>query len=247
MPANPSLLGPLALPVPTPTAPAPGFHSHTPCSNRQGENRVVKAISKQPVCSSLRSNERDHRAQKAHPPSPSKAPSKAVSPPENVPESELSKLCQEIAELREKFNNYIMSHEACCSRHRNSPSDSSEEEGKLNTTHPPPPLLVLTPNSSAEHADNPLPWLVAATSQQDLPTTFRDGIVFSSPLTILDSLPEGTLEVIKLNFDGTSPMYIGTNRDGELHVSTTAPRGMVTITYNLPYDPSVPMLPCRRK
>ncbi|KAI6046817.1 hypothetical protein EDC04DRAFT_2887663 [Pisolithus marmoratus] len=114
---------------------------------------------------------------------------------------------------------------------------------------PPPPILLslLLPDGSSKPAVNPPSWLVTAVAQKDLPYTFRDSLVLPSPFTILKSFPEGTLEVIKLKFDGTSPIYIGTHRDGELRVSSAALADSVSTTYNLPHDPYVPTLPHRRK
>ncbi|KAI5989606.1 hypothetical protein EDC04DRAFT_2614325 [Pisolithus marmoratus] len=191
-------------------------------------------------------------AQVGHPPpkpptTPPAAPTRATPPSENVPESELSKLCQEITKLREKLLNYITSHKACCAHHSKSPSNSSEEDDAPSATHPPPILLSLQPNGSAEPVVNPPSWLITATTQQDLPTTFKDCLVIPSPIILSSSFPTGTLEVIKLNFDGASPPYMGTHQDGELRVSTTAQCGQVSTTYNLPHDPSIPMLPRRRK
>ncbi|KAI6010229.1 hypothetical protein EDC04DRAFT_2610295 [Pisolithus marmoratus] len=93
---------------------------------------------------------------------------------------------------------------------------------------------------------NPLTWLVTTLSQQDLPITFRDSIFIPSPFTTNTSFPEGTLKVIKLKFDGTAPLYLGTHKDGDLRMSTNALASMVTATFNLPHDPYVPTLPHRR-
>ncbi|KAI6043165.1 hypothetical protein EDC04DRAFT_2600355 [Pisolithus marmoratus] len=164
---------------------------------------------------------------------PPQTPSVAASPPKNVLEAELSKLRQEIAELKEKFTNYITSHEACCVRRSDSPSASSEEDS--------------TGNGSSKPTPNPPSWLVTALSKQDLPTTFRDSVYIPSPFTVADSFPSGTLEAIKLKFDGAAPLFLGTHRDGDLRMSTTAPADLVTTTYTLPHDPYVPTLPRRRK
>ncbi|KAI5990710.1 hypothetical protein EDC04DRAFT_2911865 [Pisolithus marmoratus] len=182
---------------------------------------------------------------------PTAHPKATTLPSENLLESKLSKLCQETADLWERFTNYISSHEACCGHHSESPSESASEDGTESASPqpqcPPPILLSLLPDGSSMPTVNPPSWLVTATAQQDLPLTFRDSIIVPSPFTILKSFPEGTLEVIKLKFDGTTPLYIGTHKDGELRVSTTASADMVTITYNLPHDPYVPTLPHRRK
>ncbi|KAI5990808.1 hypothetical protein EDC04DRAFT_2614041 [Pisolithus marmoratus] len=182
---------------------------------------------------------------------PPQAPSVATSPPENVLETELSKLRQEIAELKEKFTNYIMSHEACCAHCSKSPSASSEEDGTESATPPPqcplPVLLTLLPDGSSKPVPNPPSWLVTALSQQDLPTTFRDSIYIPSLFTIITSFPSGTLEAIKLKFDGAAPLFLGTHRDRDLRMSTTAQADMVFNMYNLPHDPYVPTLPRRRK
>ncbi|KAI6001741.1 hypothetical protein EDC04DRAFT_1059671, partial [Pisolithus marmoratus] len=172
-------------------------------------------------------------------------------PPKNVLESELSKLCQELAELKEKFTNYIVSHEACCIHHSDSPSMSSQEDGTKSATPPPqcppPVLLTLLPDGLSKPISNPPSWLVTALSQQDLPTTFRDSIYIPSPFTITSSFPSRTLEAIKLKFDGAAPLFLGTHRDGDLRMSTTALADLVFNTYNLHHDPYVPTLPHRRK
>ncbi|KAI6021164.1 hypothetical protein EDC04DRAFT_2901423 [Pisolithus marmoratus] len=185
------------------------------------------------------------------PPTALSAPSWAPPPPENLLKSELSKLCQEISKLRDRFTNYITSHEACCGCHSNSPSDSSDEEVTTGITPPPqappPVLLNLLPDGLSKPTANPLSWLVTAVNQQGLPYTFRDSIIVPSPLTPSTSFPEGTLEVVKLKFGDAPPLYIATHRDGELRVSTKALADMVTTTLNLPHDPYVPTLPHRRK
>ncbi|KAI6020500.1 hypothetical protein EDC04DRAFT_2901730 [Pisolithus marmoratus] len=181
--------------------------------------------------------------------SPPLAHPRAASSTEKLLEAELTKLRQEITELRDKFTNYITSHEACCMRRSNSPSESSgtEDRSTRATPRPPPALLTLLPDGSSKPAVNPPTWLVAALAQQDLPITFRDSVFVLSPLTLATSFPEGTLEVIKLKFDGASPLFLGTHRDGDLRVSTAAPASTVTMSYNLPHDPYVPTLPRRRK
>ncbi|KAI6012364.1 hypothetical protein EDC04DRAFT_2904875 [Pisolithus marmoratus] len=184
-------------------------------------------------------------------PSPTPLPlvhPKHTPPQGNLLEAKLSKLCQEITKLRDKFLNYIMSHEACCTCHSNSPSESSEEDHMTRATPcPPPVLLTLLPDGLLKPVVNPLTWLVTALAQQDLPITFRDSVFVPSPLTPTTSFPEGTLEVIKLTFDGASPLFLGTHKDGDLRLSTATPASVVTISYNLPHDPYIPTLPCRRK
>ncbi|KAI6038471.1 hypothetical protein EDC04DRAFT_2603925 [Pisolithus marmoratus] len=124
----------------------------------------------------------------------------------NILESELSKLHQELAKLKDKFLNYITSHEACCMCCSNSPSESLVEDHTTRVTpHPPLALLTLLPDGLLKPTVNPPTWLVTALAQQDLPITFRDSIFIPSPFTPATSFLEGTLEVIKLTFDGTSP------------------------------------------
>ncbi|KAI6039440.1 hypothetical protein EDC04DRAFT_2895238 [Pisolithus marmoratus] len=76
---------------------------------------------------------------KPSPTSPPLVHPKPTSLQGNLLEAELSKLCQEIAELRDKFLNYITSHEACCTHRSNSPSESSEEDHTAHVTPRPPP------------------------------------------------------------------------------------------------------------
>ncbi|KAI6016725.1 hypothetical protein EDC04DRAFT_2903105 [Pisolithus marmoratus] len=144
------------------------------------------------------------------PPTALSTPSQAPPPPENLLESKLSKLCQEISKLRDRLTNYIMSHEACCGCHSNSPSDSSDEEVTTGITPPPqapPPILLnLLPDGLLKPAANPLSWLVTAVNQQGLPYTFRDSIIIPSPLTPSTSFPEGTLEVVKVKFGNAPPL-----------------------------------------
>ncbi|KAI5990528.1 hypothetical protein EDC04DRAFT_2911925 [Pisolithus marmoratus] len=195
------------------------------------------------------------RAPPPTPKPPSTAPPSGHPKPtpsrENFLEAELSKLCQEIAELKDKFHNYITSHEACCVRRSNSPSESSEEEHPTGVTprpvRSPPVLLTLLPDGSSKPVANPPTWLVTALAQQDLPITFRDSAFVPSPFTPTTSFPEGMLEVIKLKFDGAPPLFLGTHRDGDLRISTAAPASAVTTSYNLPHDPYVPTLPHRKK
>ncbi|KAI5997348.1 hypothetical protein EDC04DRAFT_2977959 [Pisolithus marmoratus] len=156
--------------------------------------------------------------------SPPSGHPKPTPPRENLLEAELSKLCQEMAELRDKFHNYITSHEACCMRCSNSLSESSEEEHTTRVTPcPPPVLLTLLPDGSSKPIANPPTWLVAALAQQDLPITFRDSIFVPSPFTPSTLVPGGNSR--------------STHKDGDLRISTVAPAGAVTTTYNLPHDP----------
>ncbi|KAI6020617.1 hypothetical protein EDC04DRAFT_2901652 [Pisolithus marmoratus] len=185
---------------------------------------------------------------KPSPTSPPLAHPKPMSPQGNLLESELSKLRQEIADLRDRFLNYIMSHEACCMCHSNPPSESSEEDHTPSVTpHHPPVLLTLLPDGSSKPTVNPPTWLVMALAQQDLPITFRDSVFVPSPFTPTSSFPEGTLKVIKLKFDGAPPLFLGTHKDRDLRLSTIALASTVTTMYNLPHDPYVPTLPRRRK
>ncbi|KAI6021286.1 hypothetical protein EDC04DRAFT_2607182 [Pisolithus marmoratus] len=177
----------------------------------------------------------------SHP--PPTAPHLGPPTTKNVPESELSKLCKEIADLWKKFNNYIMSHEACCLCHSNPHSETSSE---VSDSPNPVTIYMLNNDGSMEVDPNPPSWLVMALGIQDLPSTFQGNQLAPPPLS--DQLfPHGTLEVVKLIFDGASPLYLGTHRDGQLWVSTTAERGMVSTTYKLPHDPSTPTIPPKRR
>ncbi|KAI6008602.1 hypothetical protein EDC04DRAFT_2906962 [Pisolithus marmoratus] len=163
---------------------------------------------------------------------------------EKLPESELSKLCKEIAKLQEKFNNYISSHKACCMHHSKLHSDSSS---KISKSPNPVTIHILNDDGSASVDPNPPSWLVTALSAQELPLpTFWSNQLAPPPLSS-EPFPQGTLKVIKLIFDSASPLYLGTHRDGQLQVSTMAKCGMVSTTYRLPHDPSVPTLPHKRK
>ncbi|KAI6037797.1 hypothetical protein EDC04DRAFT_2604467 [Pisolithus marmoratus] len=196
----------------------------------QGQMKVTTAPKRPPPIQSL-----------SHPPPTAPPPGPPTT--ENVPESELSKLCKEIADLREKFNNYITSHEACCLCHSNPHSETSS---KVSDSPNPVTIYALNNDGSMEVDPNPPSWLVTALGIQDLPSTFQGNQLAPPPLS--DQLfPHGTLEVIKLIFDGTSPLYLGTHRDGQLWVSATAERGMVSTTYKLPHDPSTPTLPPKRR
>ncbi|KAI6022105.1 hypothetical protein EDC04DRAFT_2900918 [Pisolithus marmoratus] len=175
---------------------------------------------------------------------PGKAPVEAHPTTAN---SQIAALQAEISALRESFYKYIASHETCCHR-SNSPSNaSSEADSKQgSTSSPPPPQFSLqrvnSDGSPAAVANHPS-WLVAALRTPDIPNRFTGNLTYTSPLS-LSPFPENIIEVVKLKFGGASPFYLGISLSRHLAVATIAERGMVTKTFNLPPDPSVPKARC---
>ncbi|KAI6013531.1 hypothetical protein EDC04DRAFT_2904542 [Pisolithus marmoratus] len=171
---------------------------------------------------------------------PGRPPAEALPTTAN---SQIAALQVEISALRESFYKYIASHETCC-HHSNSPSATSSEadSDQESIPSPPPPQFSLhrvNPDGSPSAVTNHPTWLVAALSTPDLPNHFTGDLTYTAPLTPTQ-FPDNVIEVVKLKFGGTSPLYLGISRLRHLAVAATSERGLVSKSLNLPPDPSVP-------
>ncbi|KAI6002677.1 hypothetical protein EDC04DRAFT_2908408 [Pisolithus marmoratus] len=174
-------------------------------------------------------------------PKPSSAPLTTANP---SLERVLAELRKELADLREKFTNYILSHEACCVRSSPSSAESSEAEDDPDDNDQPAPHLqphlYITDSTGAGIPDpNPPTWLATAVANPDIPPIFQ-GDVYSPDRLSNDPLPRETVSAVKLIFEGASPLYLGLLRDRSLVLATSAHREAVDATLRLPHDPSVP-------
>ncbi|KAI5991832.1 hypothetical protein EDD15DRAFT_2368584 [Pisolithus albus] len=110
--------------------------------------------------------------QSRRPPIPPQPPKPCSPPSAGDP---LSELRAEIRTLREKFYNYIKSHEACCTRGSDQSSDASLEadpEQGPDPPSPPPPAFVLvetSPDGREVVVTNPPSWLSTALKAPDIP------------------------------------------------------------------------------
>ncbi|KAI6046792.1 hypothetical protein EDC04DRAFT_2597896 [Pisolithus marmoratus] len=156
----------------------------------------------------------------------------------------LEELQKELADLWEKFTNYISSHKACCARNNHSSAESSEAEddhddNNQSNSHS-PPLLYITDSEGVGMPDpNPPTWLATAVANPDIPSIFQ-GEVYSPDCLSNDPLPRGTISAVKLIFEGTSPLYLGLLKDWSLVLATSAHHEAVDVTLRFPHNPSVP-------
>ncbi|KAI6028249.1 hypothetical protein EDC04DRAFT_2605727 [Pisolithus marmoratus] len=174
-------------------------------------------------------------------PKPGSAPSTTANPSlEHV----LAELQKELADLREKFTNYISSHEACCARNNHSSAESSgaeddHDDDDQSDSHS-PPILYITDSKGAGIPDpNPPTWLATAVANPDIPPIFQ-GAIYSPDRLSNDPLPRESISAVKLIFVGASPLYLGLLRDRSLVLATSASREVVDATLRFPHDPSVP-------
>ncbi|KAI6043306.1 hypothetical protein EDC04DRAFT_2600197 [Pisolithus marmoratus] len=156
----------------------------------------------------------------------------------------LAELQKELADLREKFTNYISSHEACCAHNNHSSTESSEAEddhddNDQSNSHSPLLLYIIDSEGVGIPDPNPPTWLATAVTNPDIPSIFR-GVIYSPDHLSNDPLPRETISAIKLIFVGASPLYLGLLRDWSLVLATSASREVVDTTLRLPHNPSVP-------
>ncbi|KAI6046827.1 hypothetical protein EDC04DRAFT_2597919 [Pisolithus marmoratus] len=173
-------------------------------------------------------------------PKPGSAPPTTVNPSlEHV----LVELQKELADLRDKFTNYILSHEACCSRNNHSSAESSEakddqDDNDQSESHT-PSLLYITDSTGVGIPDpNPPTWLATAVASPDIPPLFQ-GEIYSPDHLSNDPLPWEIISAIKLIFEGASPLYLGLLRDRSLVLASSAHHEAVDITLRFPHDPSM--------
>ncbi|KAI5980468.1 hypothetical protein EDC04DRAFT_2917970 [Pisolithus marmoratus] len=174
-------------------------------------------------------------------PKPGSAPLTTTNPSlEHV----LVELRKELADLWEKFTNYISSHEACCSCNNHSSTESSEakddhDDDDQSKSHSPPTLYVTDSNGVRTPDPNPPTWLATAVANPSIPPIFQ-GEIYSPDHLSNDPLPRETISAVKLIFEGASPLYLGLLKDRSLVLATTARHEAVDVTIKLPHDPSVP-------
>ncbi|KAI5982712.1 hypothetical protein EDC04DRAFT_2915373 [Pisolithus marmoratus] len=156
----------------------------------------------------------------------------------------LVELWKELADLQEKFTNYISSHEACCTHNNHSSTkslDSEDNNDDDNQSNPHSPPLLYTMDSEGVGMPDPNPptWLATAVADPNIPPIFQ-GEIYSPDRLSSDPLPRETISAVKLIFDGASPLYLGLLKDQSLVLATSARREAVDVTLKFPHDSSVP-------